>query len=98
MIDFSKVRVTKYTPGWFERALWFTHFLFKRIRIDLCFNEQWGYDVGCFCYEWKRSFGPFMLHRQSHDNHRTTAFVGPWRLMVAFTPAAFRGFDEAICK
>lgn len=101
MINYGEVK--KYEPGWRERLKLFLYFTLKRCRIDLCFDEMDGYDLGCWCFAWKRARGPFMLHRQYVNESAYAAddceeCGGPWRLMVALTPAAYRGFDEAICK
>ena len=76
------------------------------VRIDLCWDESDGFDVGCFYACNKASLGPFMLHRQSECKDRShhedcclrPECYGPWRLMIAMTPKAFDGFDEAAIK
>ena len=75
-----------------------------KIRIDVCFDESDGFDVGAFYVNNKPSWGPFMFHQQSecttleHYNDCCLKCPGPWRLMIAFTPKAFDGFDEAAIK
>lgn len=99
MIDFSKAseaRVRKYVPSWRERIDHAVRGFFYRFRIDLCFDESDGFDVGAFVYDWKRARGPFMFHRQSGDH--SSAEAGPWRLMIAFTGKAYDGFDEGASK
>lgn len=67
------------------------------MRIDLCFDESDGFDVGAFVCTWKRARGPFLLHRQSGEPYGETD-AGPWRLMIALTPKAYVGFDDGACK
>lgn len=82
---------------------WLRH-MASKVRVDLCFDESDGFDVGAFYVTNKPSFGPFMFHRQSecktleHYNECCLRCPGPWRLMVVFTSKAFDGFDDAAIK
>lgn len=76
---------------------------FGKIRIDICFDEHDGFDLGAFCGTWKRARGPFMFHKQYLNESAYAAndgpgCHGPWRLMIALTSKAYVGFDEAIGK
>lgn len=76
---------------------------FQRLRIDLCFGEHDGFDVGAFVGDWKRARGPFLLHRQYINESAYAAdpspeCYGPWRLMVALSPKAWDGFDDGAGK
>lgn len=76
--------------------------MFSKIRIDLCWGENDGFDVGCFAYDWKPSKGPFLFYRDIVDQVETDEGViytpGPWRLMVALGSRAFVGFDDGVLK
>ncbi len=72
-----------------------------RVRLDLCWDEHDGFDVGAYVGDWKPACGPFLFHRQMEDFENTEGEwvnLGPWRLMVALHPDAFRGFDEGAIK
>jgi hypothetical protein len=77
-----------------ERLRFEVRRFFWRLRVDVCFDESDGFDVGAFVGDWKAARGPFLLHRQMHG----WGEYGPWRLMIALTPDAYRGFDEGAIK
>lgn len=67
-----------------------------KFRIDLCWDENDGFDIGAFCGKWKRARGPFMFHQQMECE--CPHCYGPWRLMIALSPKAYVGFDDSIGK
>lgn len=77
--------------------------MFSKIRIDLCWGENDGFDVGAFYVYNKRAWWRFMLHRQGAcDNldHKEDLCLrpecaGPWRLMIAIDRKAFDGFEAS---
>lgn len=77
--------------------------MLRKVRVDLCFDEHEGFDVGVFVGTWKRSRGPFLLYREYLNEASMVcdacdAEYGPWRLMVAVNKSAWDGFDDGAGK
>lgn len=79
--------------------------LMRKLRVDLCFDEHDGFDVGVFVGTWKRARGPFLLYREylnesamAADTQGDPTAYGPWRLMVALSKDAWDGFDDGAGK
>lgn len=83
---------------------WIKSVLYK-VRVDLCFDGQDGWDIGLCVGTWKRSRGPFLFYREYANESAMAAdcmndptAYGPWRLMVALTKKAWDGFDDGAGK
>lgn len=56
-----------------------------------------GFDLGCWTWTY-RIFGPFVFYREMLSAEGDPPPLGPWRLAIFLSFAAFDEFGEGLCK